>query len=291
MEAINLTPCARKRAEAERLLKQQNNINEREYISLLNEFEKTCAPLLALKSASINAAINNFSNAVRAFGMDSSLSSLNKLIAVFEQLEAMFAEIIIITHTQYGDDARRNVSYTAPAIFHAINMGIRILRLFYKFCRTYGIVDKEVADVFLELTENSKCSTMGVYVENAFFESMNEICRSLDAKKQDNNMCSTTVKYRSAKERLDNISPNRDISEKLIDVRNFLDTWNMFLSVVAKFIIQNYVRLRDKKVSLCFQTFLDQQYQIVLEYYSQYSAYVKRQAILSSKENSGYIWK
>lgn len=130
---------------------------------------------------------------------------------------------------------------------------------------------------------------MGVYVERDFFESMNEICRNIDAKKKDINVCSTTVKYRSAKERLDNVH-NKNISQSYNDVKNLIEMWHSFLDIVVTFIIQNYIRLKDKKSAICFQTFLDQQYQIISQYYSQFRSFEIKQKALSYREDKGFIW-
>lgn len=266
------------------------NIPEKRYISILNEFEKSCIPLFDLNQKAINTAVENFINACRAFGMDSTASKLRYTIQTFENLEKCYAIIINTTHRQYRPESRRIVTRTTPAIFQSLGNGIKLLRVFHDFCGTYEIIDKETVKVFMDLTKGNGCSTMAVYVELKFFESMSELCRDFGKTNIPNeDICSTTVKYRSVKERIDNIN-KKDISKSYIDIKNFLDTWHEFLAKVVVFIMKNYLRLRDKKSSLCFQVFLDQQYQIAAEYFQQYKSFELSTNANKQKEKMGLIW-
>lgn len=263
------------------------NIEENKYISTLNEFEKSCIPILDFNDTGLNDTIKNFVNATREFGANSCAGNLKNVIANFERLERHYANLINHTHRKYDSVGRRDVETTTPAVFLSLSKGIKILRIFHDFCGKHHILDKEIVREFMDLTKDDRCSTMAVYVEIQFFESMNDICRNFN--KADEKVCSTSVAYRSSKERLDNIN-KRDISQSYVDIKNFLDTWIIFLDKVVTFIMKNYLRLRDKKASLCFRTFLNQQYQIVLDYYSQYHAYEMKLNIQKEKENKGLIW-
>lgn len=268
---------------------QSVNINEKKYISLLNEFEKSSLPLLELKSNEIDSAHQQFVNAVRAFGMDSTVAKLNQTNRAFEMLEANYSRIIDYTHRRYEPNDRKRVHKTTPAIFSSMQNGIRILREFHEHCGKYNLLDREEVNVFMELTKNSKCLVMAVYVENDFFKSMNELCRNFGNNNYNEEVCSTTVQYRSAKERLDNIN-DRSIEHSYNDVKNFIAKWEDFLNVVVVFIIKNYLRLRDRRSTMCFKTFLDQQYQIVYDYYNQLNAYNKKIQAQQHKDKIGLIW-
>lgn len=266
------------------------NIPEKNYISTLNEFEKSCLPLTDLKNNSINTRIENFVNAVRAFGMDSSAAKMRIVIKAFENLEHQYSEIINYTHRRYTHDDKSLVNITTPAIFQSLHKGIKILRIFYEFCGIHNIIDKQTVNLFLEMTRRSGCSFMGVYVESEFFKSMQDLCQDFGTpNKANKEVCSVTISYRSSKERLDKIN-NRDVAQAHVEIKNFLDNWHVFLEKVVVFIMKNYLRLRDKNSSLCFQVFLSQQYQLATDYYDNYYTYQKKLEAEKQKNNVGLIW-
>lgn len=266
------------------------NINESVYISTLNEFEKSCIPLIDLKNNDIIMSIDNFVNATRAFGMDSSAIKLKLILNAFENLETKYSDIIKYSHKQYESKSRNLVDTTTSSIFQSMHKGISILRIFHNFCGQYNILDKETVRVFLEMTKSNNCPYMAVYVEQRFFQSMNDICQKfVSPNGQNKDVCSTTISYRSSKERLDNLD-TKDIEKTHGEIKNFLDNWALFLDIVIVFVVKNYLRLRDQNVSLCLKTFLSQQYQIVLEYNSRYQSYVKGKEAKKLKDNIGLIW-
>lgn len=270
---------------------QTNNIPEKNYISTLNEFEKSCIPLEELNSQSTNTNIHNFVNAVRAFGMDSSAIKLRYVLSTFEVLESQYAEIIKQTHRNYSVNGKSLVNVVTPSIFQSMHKAIKILRIFHEFCGVHGIIEKESVKMFMDMTKHNNCPFMGVYVETKFFESMKDLCRDFGTPNKSNKeVCSTTISYRSSKERLDNIN-SKDISQSHLEIKNFLDNWLMFLDNVVVFIIKNYLRLRDKNSSLCFQVFLNQQYQIVSEYFDKYNSFKQKKDAEKFKDDIGLIWK
>lgn len=265
------------------------NIPEKNYLSTLNEFEKACMPLTNIKQCS--SSIEGFVNSVRSFGMDSTAVKLQKALLSFEELEKSYANVINYTHRQYNPEAKTFLVQTTSAIFQSMYKGIKILRIFHEFCKVHNIVDKQTVDVFLELTKRKGCTAMAVYVETEFFKSMQHLCHEFGTPKKENEkVCSVTVAYRSSKERLDKVN-NKDITESHLEIKNFLDNWNIFLKEVVVFIIVNFLRLRDQNSSLCFQTFLDQQYQLVYEYHDKYNSYYKKLEAEKNKERIGLLWK
>lgn len=266
------------------------NIPEKNYISTLNEFEKSCLPLTDLKNNSINTRIENFVNVVRAFGMDSSAVKLRMVVKVFENLEHQYSEIINYSHSRYSQKDKSLVNSTTPAIFQSLHKGIQILRIFHEFCGMHDIIDKQTANLFLEMTKRNGCSFMGVYVEAQFFKSMQDLCQDFGTPNKSNKeICSVTISYRSSKERLDKIN-SKDVAQAHIEIKNFLDNWNLFLDKVVVFIIKNYLRLRDQNSSLCFQVFLSQQYQLAAEFHENYLEFQKKLEAEKQKNSAGLIW-
>lgn len=271
---------------------KSNNLDENKLQKLLTNFDQNTQTIRDVLQ-SIQPILDDFTVECRLFSKELCPTRLKRVVTAYEQMANNFARVIKEAHTDFTPRHREWVKEVTPRVFNCLFIGIQLLRMFYSYMEKKQLMNQAEAKLFLESTQRASCPFMSVYAESNFFDSMGRLCTEeamTEETKRD--ICRLTVQYRSAKDHLDNLGASTEvgkIKKYSQEIQHLLDTWKLFLDKVAQFIIRNYLRLYERDFVPCFQKFLDQQYQIMFDYHSQYTQLKMQLGAERKRKAQGFI--
>lgn len=272
---------------------KSNQLDETKLQKFLTNFDQNTHIIREILP-SIQPVLDDFTVECRLFSKELCPVRLKRVVASYEQMASNFARVINAAHGDFQARNREWVKEVTPRVFNCLFIGIQLLRMFYTHMEKRQLMNPEEAKLFLKSTERASCPFMSVYAESNFFESMGRLCVEEAMSSEDKqDICRVTVQYRSAKDHLDNIGASGGDRAKIKkysqDIQHLAETWKLFLERVVQFVIRNYLRLYEHDFVPCFQKFLDQQYQIMFDYYNQFNQLQMQLGAERKKKSQGFV--
>lgn len=166
--------------------------------------------------------------------------------------------------TQDNEKRRGIYAPISNVVFETNTLLTKSIKFLVLFAEKAFVLDAHSAEIFDMRIKTNDCNLSYVYVETQIFDFINEKCRELEGGKLKEKLCSSLTQFINIKKDLDNLE---DVP--ILTLKRYIQCWGMFVEPLCEFVFSNYIPMYNKPIVQCFERFIDQQIQLVIDIYKE----------------------